>query len=371
MINKLKLDENDLLVLTRHRDFFIGRRSEFAEFFYDFFLGMPETRILLEHFGKPDIIKLTWATWFERLFREKLDSSFINYLWRIGLKHVEINLDQRFTSLGFSLVRRFCQDLAIRGLPPQAAMEIMPVVDKLIDSCILVESSAYIDASVRCDVEILKGIADKIRNPVTIIGGNLRRLQRRTDPDNSLYKDYEFLISSTSRCEDMIEDISTYIEMFQREASLEEVMLETVIEDMIEKLKARKKLDGVKVEVFLSPEVRFLRGDPIDLRHLFYHIIENGAEAARAAESPYLRICTAVQETPPNTVLIEAFNNGEAINLSSISDIFSPFYSTKTKGSGLGLSIVKLALRKNFGQIEFESLPKEGTKVYITLERFD
>ncbi len=371
LIDRLKLSENDLSILERHRGFFIGTRSDFAEFFYEFFLGIPETRILLEHFGKPDVIKLTWATWFERLFRENLDSSFISYLWRIGLKHVEINLDQRFTSLGFSLVRRYCQDLAMRGLPPQTAMEIMPVVDKLIDSCILVESSAYIDASVRCDVEILKGIADKIRNPVTIIGGNLRRLQRRIDPADSLYKDYEFLISSTGRCEDMIEDISTYIEMFQREASLEEVVLETVIEDMIEKLRTKRKLGGVKIEMSLSPEVRFLRGDPIDLRHLFYHIIENAADAAHAAESPYVRICSAVQETPPHTVLIEVFNNGEAINLSSISDIFSPFYSTKTKSSGLGLSIVKLALRKNFGQIEFESLPKEGTKVYITLERYD
>lgn len=371
LIDRLKLTEGDLLVLDRHRGFFIDRQREFAEYFYGFFLGIPETRILLEHFGKPDVIKLTWATWFERLLRENLDSSFINYLWRIGLKHVEINLDQRFSSLGFSLVRRFCHDLAIKGLPPDAAVEVMPVVDKLIDSCILVESSAYIDASVRCDVEILKGIADKIRNPVTIIGGNLRRLQRRIDPGDSLYTDYEFLISSTSRCEDMIEDIGTYIEMFQREASLEKVMLETVIEDELEKLKARKKLEGVKAELLLSPEVRFLRGDPIDLRHLFYHIIENSLEAALAAQSPYVRICSAVQNTPPNTALIEVFNNGEAINLQSVSDVFAPFYSTKTKGSGLGLSIVKLALRKNFGQIEFESSPGEGTKVYITLERYE
>lgn len=370
-MGRLKLTDNDIVILDRHRDFFIGRRSEFAEFFYEFFHGLPETQILLEHFGKPDVIKLTWATWFKRLFSEDLGSDFINYLWRIGLRHVEINLDQRFSSLGFSLARKFCQELAIKSFPPHIAVEIIPIVDKLIDSCILVESSAYIDASVRCDVEILKGIADKIRNPVTIIGGNLRRLQRHTDPANSLYKDYEFLISSTGRCEDMIEDISTYIEMFQREASLEQVMLETVIEDMIQKLTARKRLDRVKVEVFLSPEIRFARADPIDIRHLFYHLIENGAEAAHAAGSPYVRICSAPQGTPPHTVLIEVFNNGEAINLDSISDIFSPFYSTKPKGSGLGLSIVKLALRKNFGQIEFESLPGEGTRVYITLERAD
>lgn len=56
------------------------------------------------------------------------------------------------------------------------------------------------------------------------------------------------------------------------------------------------------------------------------------------------------------------FNNGEVINLGNISDIFAPFYSTETEGSGLGLSIAKLALRKNFGEIDFEPIPQEGTE---------
>ncbi|TAL23854.1 MAG: GHKL domain-containing protein [Nitrospirae bacterium] len=369
LMDKLKLTEDDLLVLGRHRDFFISRQAVFAEFFHKSFIEIPETRMLLEHFGKADAMKLIWAEWFGRLFSENLDTNFINYLWRIGLRHVEVNLDQRFTNLGFSLVRMFCHRITIESFQPDIAVKILPVVDKLVDSCILVETSAYIMATVRCDVEILKGIADKIRNPVTIIGGNLRRLQRHMAPQDPLYKDYEFLISSTSRCEDMIEDITTYIEMFQREAKFEQAMLETVIENMLEKLSARKKLEGVKVEIFLSPEARFVRGDPTDLRHLFYHILENAVEAAHASKKPYVRISSVLQEVPSHTLRIEVFNNGEIVNLANISDIFSLFYSTKPKGSGLGLSIAKLALRKNFGEIYFEPVPGEGTKVYIILEK--
>ncbi len=371
IIDRLKLTDDDLLLLQRHRDIFIRRKEEFAEFFYQSFSGIMETRVLLDHFGKPEVMKLTWASWFERLFRENLDSDFISFLWRIGLKHVEINLDQRFTSLGFSLVRRFCQQVAREGLPLQAAMDMLPVVDKLVDFCIMVETSAYIDATVRCDVEILKGIADKIRNPVTIIGGNLRRMQRNVDRKDSLYKDYEFLISYTGRCEEMIEDINTYMEMFQREAMFEQAMLETILENMIERLSARNRLGGVKIDLSLSPDARFVKGDPVDLRHLFYHLIENAAEAARAARDPHVRIASVSQEAPLHTVRVEIFNNGEVINLASISDIFTPFYSTRPKGSGLGLSIVRLAARKNFGQIEFEPVPQEGTKVHVTLERAD
>ncbi len=367
--DKLQLTDAELALIHRHREIFTRRQREFAEFFYNSFFDMRETHIVIERFGRPDIMKQTWATWFERLFSEKLDRAFVGYLWRIGLKHVEINLDQRFSNLGFSLVRKFCHETATENLPPGTALEILPVVDRLIDFCILVETSAYIDATVRCDVEILKGIADKIRNPVTIIGGNLRRLQRHTDPQAALFGDYEFLISSTRHCEEMIEDINTYMDTFQRESRLGECMLETIIEDMLEKLSTRKKLDGVKVEVSMSPDARIVRGDPVDLRHLFYHTLENAAEAARSATDPHVSISVLPQDIPPHTVRIEIFNNGDVINLSNISNILAPFYSTKSAGSGLGLSIVKLVIRKNYGEIDFEPVPDEGTRVSITLQR--
>jgi hypothetical protein len=367
MISKLQLTEKELALLHQHRAVFISKQHAFAEFIYNSFFDIRETHILIERAG-PDNMKRIWAAWFERLFSKNLDSDFVGYLWRIGLRHVEINLDQRFSNLGFSLARRFCHQIAVENFPASLAAEIMPVVDKLIDFCILVETSAYIDATVHCDLEILKGIADKIRNPVTIIGGNLRRLQRHADPKTALFGDYEFLISSTRHCEDMIADINTYMDVFERETKPEECMLETIIDNMLEKLSQRKKLDGVKVEVIISPDARFVRGDPIELRHLFYHILENALDAARPAKEPYVRINSVPQEDPPHTVRIDIFNNGEVINLTNISNILTPFYSTKAAGSGLGLSIVKLVIRKNFGGIDFKPVALEGTRVTITLQ---
>jgi signal transduction histidine kinase len=371
IMSKLQLSETEFEMIREHREIFVSRKEEFADFFYDSFIDLRETHIVLEHFGRPEMIKNIWANWLERLFTENLDDDFIAYLWRIGLKHVEINLDQRFSNLGFSLVRQFCRRIAMDNFPAAIALELISAVDKLVDFCVLVETSAYIDGTVRCDAEILKGIADKIRNPVTIIGGNLRRLQRHIDPEIPLFEDYEFLISSTRQCEDMIEDINTYMEVFQREARLEECMIETIIDHALEKLSSRKKLVGIKVEVAVNPAARFVRGDPIDLRHLFYHALENAAEATHSAKDPHLSISCQPRDLPPHTVRIEVFNNGDVINLSAISNVLTPFFSTKSKGSGLGLSIVKLAVRKNYGELDFEPVPGKGTRVVITLQKVD
>ena len=62
-------------------------------------------------------------------------------------------------------------------------------------------------------------------------------------------------------------------------------------------------------------------------------------------------------------MLVEIFNNGTVINLENIAKILSPFYSTKSEGSGLDLSIAKLVMRKNYGDMIFEHVPLQGTKV--------
>lgn len=367
IMNKLQITDEELLVLHQHSHIFTGKCLEFSEFFYKSFFDVPETHILLERLGKPDSVMHSWSNWFERVFTEKIDFHFISYLWRIGLKHVEINLDQRFSNMGFSLVRQFVNRLTRENFSPDMAVEVLSVTDKIIDLCTLVETSAYIDATTHCDVEILKGIADKIRNPVTIIGGNLRRLQRKIGPEEPLFNDYEFLISYVGRCEDMVTDINSYVDIFQREPAFEKCILDTIIENMLENLISRKRLEGVRVEVNISPGSRFVWGDPIDLRQLFYHVIENAAEAARAAKEPSIQISSVLQDTPPHTVRVEVFNSGEVINLADIANILTPFYSTKSHGSGLGLSIAKLVARKNFGAMDFEPIPQYGTKVYITL----
>jgi len=108
MINKLQLTETDLLVVRQYKDCFIERCDEFADFFYKAFYEISETRILLERLGKPDVIKQTWSAWFRRLVGGDSDIDFIGYIWRIGVKHMEVNDDQRFSNLGFSLVRQYC-----------------------------------------------------------------------------------------------------------------------------------------------------------------------------------------------------------------------------------------------------------------------
>lgn len=112
----------------------------------------------LKHYESPGFLKNAWSYWFESLFKGDIDKEFMGYLWGIGIRHVEINLDQRFSNLAFSVARQFCQQIVASDLPIDKRGDISRIVDKLMDFCILVETDAYIESNARCDMEIIRGL---------------------------------------------------------------------------------------------------------------------------------------------------------------------------------------------------------------------
>ncbi len=364
-IDKLKLDEKDMDRLKSHARAFTEKKGEFAEFFFNAFFEIPETRMILERHEKGRLLKKIWEQWFESLILRGLERAFHNYLWQVGLRHVDIGLDQRFSNLGFSLVRQFCHGIILSEIPEGERTEISVIIDRLIDLCVLIETSAFIEASTRCEREVIKGIADKVRNPVTVIGGNIQRLKKKADPESTVYRVYEDLILETSRLEQMVFDIKTYNEMYERDPEYSFVLPEAAIRTALERLMPRVNELKVKVEMSLGSSL-FVKADRKDMDQLFYYILQNCLDAVDK-ENPLITINGRPGDTPPNSIVLEVFNTGIPPKEEDLHKLFSPFFSTKPGGTGLGLPIARLALRRNFGNISVTPVSSQGTKVTIVL----
>ena len=65
--------------------------------------------------------------------------------------------------------------------------------------------------------------------------------------------------------------------------------------------------------------------------------------------------------------MIEIFNTGIPIKMDEPERVFSPFFSTKPFGTGFGLAIARLAVRKNYGKLYLQPVPGKGTKVLVIL----
>jgi len=363
---KLSLKTEEEEKINQYRSNFAEKKEGFAKNFYQYFYEIPETKLFLDHEKRTGHLKKAWTHWFESLFKEGFSERFLSYLWRSGLRHVEVNMDKKFINLGYSVVRQFCQEIARKEIPKADQETVLVATDKMIDTCLLIETYAYVTATSQCDMEIVKGISHQVRNPLTVIGGNIIRLLRKEDPQSPLHRTYETILGENKRLEGMVIDAGVYSEMFERAPDFSEVSLESLISGALERLRATQWVEGVRIEMDLSSKYPVVRGVPEDLETMFYYLLQNSLEAVDR-EVPYIKTSSRQASSTPSFIEIEIFNNGAPPSKEDMENLFVPFYSSKPLGTGFGLPIAGLAARKNLGDLTLEPVPGQGTRCVIKL----
>ena len=363
---KLGLGDREQQRLTKHRGVFLKEKQRFSEEFFRYFWEIKETRIILDHERRGPHLQMLWGQWYEMIFTEAITPKVLGVLWRSGLRHVELNIDKRFINLGYAFVRQFFHETAKDEVPSADLHNVTTALDKLVDFCVLIETHAYVIATSQCDLEVVRGISHQVRNPLTVIGGNILRLQRKVDPASPVHQTYETILKENERLEAMVRDAATYSELYQKEPAISEVSLESLISGALSGLEKAKNQKQVAIAVELHPEYPEVQGDTKDLETMFFYLLQNSIEAADA-EEPLVRISSRGKEKDLGFVEIEIFNNGKSPNQEDMDNLFVPFYSSKPHGTGFGLPIAQLAAKKNMGELYLERVPEQGTKCVIQL----
>jgi signal transduction histidine kinase len=364
---KLGLDDKVMERLNPYRSVFADKQFEFSEYFHRYFMDIPDTRIILEYEKHQDrLLKHIWPHWFESLFARELNDALIANLWRSGLTHVEEKIDQRFINLGYSVVRQFCQDVAKDSVPLSDLKPVLATIDKMIDFCLLIETQAYVTATIRCDIEVVKGLSHQVRNPITIIGGNIIRLQKESSPSSPQFKIYESIIAECKRLEHMLIDTGVYSEMFRSEQDIANVDLDVLIPNVLEKLKKIGMPENLKVEIDLDPRFKQVKGNEKEYEIMFYNVLQNCFEAVKP-ENPYIKISSKMRVAGSPFIHVEIFNTGVPVNEKDMDNLFIPFFSSKPEGTGFGLPIALLVAKKNLGDLFLEPVPDKGTRCVIAL----
>jgi signal transduction histidine kinase len=363
---RIGLDKKDLEILNRYQGLFTDRKEVFSEKFWDYFQNIPETKLVLDHEKRRGHLKKAWMQWFESLFKENFSQHFFAFIWRSGLRHVEGNIDQRFVHLGYSFVRQFCLQVVREKIPPADRESVMSTIDKAIDLCLLTETQAYIAGTSQCDMEVVKGISHQVRNPLTVIGGNIIRLKRQLEPESPVHRIYENILTENKRLEKMVTDAGVYSEMFEKEPEFSEIPLESPILDAIERLRTTEWLEKVQLDIELNADNPKVQGSQQDLNHMFYYLLQNSLEAVDR-KNPAIKITSKLSRENISFIEVEIFNNGKPPSPEVMDNLFVPFYSSKPLGTGLGLPIAQLAARKNLGELDLEPVPTQGTRCVIKL----
>jgi signal transduction histidine kinase len=206
------------------------------------------------------------------------------------------------------------------------------------------------------------GIAHEINNPlagILLYSSNLIKKVPETGP---LKKGLEVIIHETIRCRGIIQDLLEFSR--EREPSKALGDLNGVINKALSILANEFRLHRVSVEKRLSDDLPSVLLDGNQMEQVFINFFMNAIEAIQGQGSISVR---SFKDQDNKGVVAEIEDSGIGIPQEHLARIFEPFFSTKAKGTGLGLAVNYGIIQKHGGQIKVSSQPGRGTTMTIRL----
>lgn len=200
-----------------------------------------------------------------------------------------------------------------------------------------------------------------IRNPITSIGGTSRLLAGRLSDEKTL-KFLNLLTNEAAKVESILNDLFNFVSKSVPVKSSQP--LYPLIRQSIMAYYGTMKKKGISYSLALSGDDPAMAIDAEKIQQVFLHLFKNSIEAM--ANGGTLEI-TAYEEQDNIAVIISDSGNGIASD--DISQATDPFYTTKTYGTGLGLTLVEQIIKQHSGTLSITQNEPNGLRIVIRLPR--
>ncbi len=209
---------------------------------------------------------------------------------------------------------------------------------------------------------IARTLAHEVRNPLTNINLSAEQLRSNVLPAEETGKKYiEIIERNSKRINDLVSEMLNISR--PSELKLAPHNISALLNETLAVAQDRIQLKDIKVEKKLPEQMKPMMLDVEKFQTALLNIIINAIEAMEEKKG-LLRISVSAKENACD-IIVE--DNGKGLEPFQIIHIFEPFYTTKSTGTGLGLSAAKSIIDSHGGIINVESLPGKGTRFIITL----
>ena len=200
-------------------------------------------------------------------------------------------------------------------------------------------------------------ITHEIKNPLAVCRGYLDML---AEDDYKKYKEYIPIISSEiNRTLLLMDDFLDYTKV---KINKEDVDLILLLEEISLELKPLFKKNNIKTKLNIPDDEIYLDLDYNRMKQVLVNIFKNSVEA----KSDDTTITVDINEHKDMVDIIIS-DTGVGMSKEVLEKIGQNFYTTKERGTGLGVSLSKEIIALHGGKIHYESTLGKGTKVYISL----
>jgi nitrogen fixation/metabolism regulation signal transduction histidine kinase len=218
--------------------------------------------------------------------------------------------------------------------------------------------------------EVARRLAHEIKNPLTPIQLSAERLRHKylkkmegKDAD-VLDRATHTIVSQVEAMKEMVNAFSDYARPSQ--INPQPIHLDDLVREVLDLYRSAGLTTGLDVRLNAG-ETR-VEADPVRLRQVVHNLIKNAQEAVGVEKNPTITVTTEIKvDNDCQFIELNVIDNGPGFDQQILTHLFEPYVTTKAKGTGLGLAVVKKIAEEHGGNIWAENLPECGARLILRL----
>ncbi|WP_404432458.1 ATP-binding protein [Sutcliffiella horikoshii] len=234
-------------------------------------------------------------------------------------------------------------------------------VEKLIIANQQFDETLYLD-KLSTVSQMAAAFAHEIRNPITTVRGFIQFINSDTKDEN-LKQFAPLILDELDRTNKIITNYLTVAR--PTNFTLSYIDVNKALQDSVELLRPFGSYRNVSIDLKLEGE-HYIYSDEQHLKQVLMNIIKNGIEAVEEEQGGYVKIVKNPADER-GQVEITFVDNGIGMSEEQLEKLGLPYYTTKTKGTGLGSMITNRLIHEMKGKIHYESKVHNGTTVTVIL----
>jgi signal transduction histidine kinase len=209
------------------------------------------------------------------------------------------------------------------------------------------------------------GLAHEIRNPLVAIKTFTQLLPERLDDEEFRNHFLNIASGEVDRISSLVNELLDFARPSEPRLDFEDI--NTVLEGMLLLVSTESKKKQICIQKEFTSNLPLIKIDREQIKQVFLNILLNAIEATPENGTIFVKTRTFTKPNGERFIQIEFTDTGCGIPEEYLEDIFNPFFTTKTTGSGLGLSISNQIIQDHKGYISVESRLNKGTSFFINL----
>ena len=207
--------------------------------------------------------------------------------------------------------------------------------------------------------EMTAGVSHEIRNPLGIIKSSAQLLKKKMEKLDAKSSIPDIIVEESARLDNIITDFLDFAK--PKIPDLHPCRLEEILEKNIAYLTPQIEDNNFNIIKEISEHLPEIMADSAMLYQAFLNILINAFQSLKDNGCITIRI-----KYDSGSIVINFIDNGEGIRQEILKKIWTPFFTTKDTGTGLGLGIVKNIIEAHNGTITITNMETKGANVEIT-----